>query len=69
VPCTLIVADVLSDIDDIQETFEFAYDWELLHHIFAPDREKYINNVYRLLNPEGGIYQFVSVKRMLNLVA
>ena len=34
-------------------TFDFAYDWELLHHIFPEDREKYINNVDRLLNPDG----------------
>ncbi len=53
-----IVADVLGDMANVQETFDFAYDWELLHHIFPPDREKYINNVYRLLNPEG---QYLSV--------
>ena len=33
--------------------FDLAYDWELLHHIFPSDREKYINNVYRLLSPGG----------------
>jgi len=53
VTCRFLVADVLGDMAEIQETFEFAYDWELLHHIFPPDREKYVNNVFRLLNPEG----------------
>ena len=53
VACDFIVADVLGDMAEIQETFDFAYDWELLHHIFPPDRGKYINNVYRLLNPLG----------------
>jgi SAM-dependent methyltransferase len=53
VTCNFIVADVLGDMAEIQETFDFAYDWEFLHHIFPPDRGKYINNVYRLLNPLG----------------
>ena len=51
--CKFISADVLGEMTEVQETFDFAYDWELLHHIFPPDREKYINNVYSLLNPGG----------------
>ncbi len=51
--CNFISSDVLGDMTEVQETFDFAYDWELLHHIFPQDREKYINNVHRLLNPEG----------------
>ena len=31
----------------------FAYDWELLHHIFPPDRDRYVANVARLLKPGG----------------
>src|SRR5659263_193621 len=27
--------------------------WELLHHIFPEDRNKYIENVQRLLKPQG----------------
>lgn len=53
VKCEFLVADVLGDMAEIRGTFDFAYDWELLHHIFPPDREKYGKNVYRLLNPEG----------------
>ncbi len=53
VTCNFITADVLGDMSEVQDTFDFAYDWELLHHIFPPDRETYVNNVYRLLNPEG----------------
>ena len=44
---------------EIQDTYDFAYDWEVLHHIFPQDREKYISNIYRLLNPEG-LYLSVS---------
>jgi cyclopropane fatty-acyl-phospholipid synthase-like methyltransferase len=53
VNCNFIASDVLGDMAEIQDTFDFAYDWELLHHIFPEDRETYINNVHRLLNPEG----------------
>jgi len=51
--CTFLVADVLGDLAEIRDTFGFAYDWELLHHIFPPDRKKYVDNVHRLLKPEG----------------
>jgi SAM-dependent methyltransferase len=57
--CRFIVADLLGDLHEIQETFDFAYDWELLHHIFPEDREMYIRNVHRILNP-GGLYLSVS---------
>ena len=53
VDCNFISSDVLGDMAEIQDTFDFAYDWELLHHIFPEDRETYINNVHRLLKPEG----------------
>lgn len=48
-----LAADVLGDLEEVKETFDFAYDWELLHHIFPEKREKYVKNVYRLLNPGG----------------
>ena len=53
VNCNFISADVLGDMSEVQGTYDFAYDWEMLHHIFPLEREKYINNVCRLLNPEG----------------
>ena len=55
VSCRFIVADLLGDLHEVPETFDFAYDWELLHHIFPEDREKYVSNVSRLLNP-GSVY-------------
>jgi cyclopropane fatty-acyl-phospholipid synthase-like methyltransferase len=57
--CTFIVADLLGDMHEVQETFDFAFDWEVLHHIFPEDRDAYLKNVYRLLNP-GARYFSVS---------
>ena len=49
--CRFIVADLLGDMHEVPDTFDFAYDWELLHHIFPEDRGRYIRNVYTLLKP------------------
>jgi SAM-dependent methyltransferase len=53
VSCDFIVADVLGDLREVDGTFDFAYDWELLHHIFPGQREKYVEHVAGLLNPKG----------------
>ena len=58
IKCNFITADVLGDMIEINELFDLAYDWEVLHHIFPEDREKYISNVYKLLKPGG---QYLSV--------
>ncbi len=50
--CRFIVADLLGDLREVTGTFDFAYDWELLHHIFPEDRESYIKNVHKILNPK-----------------
>lgn len=56
VKCTFLVADVLGDLEKVlKQTFDFAYDWELLHHLFPEKRKKYAENVYRILN-RGGKY-------------
>ena len=57
--CRFITADLLGDLHEIPDTFRFAYDWELLHHIFPEDRERYIRNVRTALEP-GGLYLSVS---------
>ncbi len=51
VRCNFITADVLRGLDAIHETFDFVYDWKLLHHIFPDAREKYVSSVDLLLNP------------------
>ncbi len=53
VKVNFLVADVLGDMKEVTGTFDFAYDWEMLHHIFPDKREKYIKNVHRILNPGG----------------
>jgi 2-polyprenyl-3-methyl-5-hydroxy-6-metoxy-1,4-benzoquinol methylase len=56
---SFVVADLLGDLHEVRERFDFAFDWEVLHHIFPDDREKYAHNVHTLLNP-GGLYLTVS---------
>ncbi|MGA2919328.1 class I SAM-dependent methyltransferase [Methanoregula sp.] len=53
--CRFIVADLLGDLHEVADTFDFAYDWEFLHHIFPEDRESYIRNVHKITNP-GAMY-------------
>jgi SAM-dependent methyltransferase len=55
VQCNFLVADVLGEFEEVTQTFDFAYDWELLHHVFPERRKKYVENVYRLLG-SGGKY-------------
>jgi cyclopropane fatty-acyl-phospholipid synthase-like methyltransferase len=55
VRCRFIIADLLGDMHEVTDTFDFAYDWEFLHHIFPEDRETYIKNVQKVLN-HGGTY-------------
>jgi len=51
--CTFIISDILSNLDEVKGTFDFAYDWEVLHHLFPENRHKYLENVQRILNPKG----------------
>jgi 2-polyprenyl-3-methyl-5-hydroxy-6-metoxy-1,4-benzoquinol methylase len=54
VSCDFHRADVLGDLGkEVNKTFDFAYDWELLHHIYPENRNKYVENVQRLINPGG----------------
>ncbi|TSA56095.1 class I SAM-dependent methyltransferase [bacterium] len=53
IKCNFLVADVLGNLNEVKGTFDFAYDWELLHHIFPEQRRIYIENVYKVLNPRG----------------
>jgi SAM-dependent methyltransferase len=51
IKCNFLVADVLGDLCKVKEKFDFAFDWELLHHIFPKQRMLYVENVHKLLNP------------------
>lgn len=51
--CRFLSADVVGSLSEITDTYDFVFDWELLHHIFPDTREKYLENVNRLLKPNG----------------
>ena len=59
VECRFLVADLLAGSKPELGTFGFAYDWEVLHHIFPEHRQEYLGNVYRLLESDG-VYLSVS---------
>ena len=53
--CRFIVYDLLEPTDAFDASFDFAYDWLVLHHVFPDDRPRYVASVLRLLRP-GGLY-------------
>lgn len=61
VPCRFLVADLLGNLPELEGSFDFAYDWEVLHHVFPENRVRYIDNVHRLLR-QGGRYLSVCFK-------
>lgn len=55
VKCNFQPVDVLADMDVLKEKFDFAFDWEVLHHIFPQRRKQFIQNIHSVLS-EGGKY-------------
>ncbi|MFC2142454.1 class I SAM-dependent methyltransferase [Acidobacteriota bacterium] len=53
IPCLFLAADLLGELVEITESFDFAYDWHLMHHIYPENRQHYTRNVNRLLAPGG----------------
>jgi SAM-dependent methyltransferase len=54
VPCRFMQANLTASVpDDLAGAFDFAYDWEVLHHVFPADRPRYAANAHRLLRPRG----------------
>ena len=53
VACRFVAADVRGDLAALAGPCDFAFDWELLHHIFPEDRQRYVANVGRLLRADG----------------
>ena len=45
--------DVLENLKKIKETYDFVYDWLLLHHIYPNKRKDYCKNVHKILRPGG----------------
>ena len=54
-PVDFIAADVLDAAQLIRGTFDFAFDWEVLHHVYPRKRVRYVQSVSGLLNL-GGTY-------------
>ncbi|MBT7914018.1 class I SAM-dependent methyltransferase [Candidatus Bathyarchaeota archaeon] len=55
VDCEFLVGDLVSPDFEPEGVFQFAYDWEVLHHVFPEERGIYIDNIRKMLEP-GGIY-------------
>ena len=55
VACRFTVRDITGVVEDFDNAFDFAYDWEVLHHVFPESRERYVMNVHRMLR-SGGKY-------------
>ena len=53
VNCQFMVKDMTEIVQDFDNIFNFAYDWEVLHHIFPENRKRYISNVHRMLRSNG----------------
>lgn len=52
--CRFLQGDLTAEVpDDLVGAFDFAYDWEVLHHVFPADRARYAAHVHRLLRPRG----------------
>jgi 2-polyprenyl-3-methyl-5-hydroxy-6-metoxy-1,4-benzoquinol methylase len=53
--CEFRVLDLTKRLMVLHDSFDFAFDWEVLHHIFPEDRGQYVANVHRMLR-SGGRY-------------
>ncbi|MEE9443516.1 MAG: class I SAM-dependent methyltransferase [candidate division Zixibacteria bacterium] len=53
IKCRFFACDLLGDLKEFHYSFDFAMDWEVLHHIFPEDRPTYMENVHKLLKANG----------------
>jgi SAM-dependent methyltransferase len=53
--CRFLVVDILKDLPGIEATFDFALEWEVMHHIFPWDRPRYVEAVAQRLSA-GALY-------------
>ncbi|MBM9521241.1 class I SAM-dependent methyltransferase [Desulforhopalus vacuolatus] len=56
VECRFKAINMVEAIEDLDNAFDFAFDWEVLHHIFPENRECYAGNVHRMLRSGGKYY-------------
>jgi methyl halide transferase len=50
---TFRTIDLCGELPKDLGQFDFAFEWEVLHHVFPEKRAKYIENVAALLSPDG----------------
>ena len=55
VSCRFESCDMTGTETGFDNSFDFAFDWEVLHHVFPDDRVAYFTNVHRMLR-RGGKY-------------
>lgn len=53
VACRFITADLTAVVEALDRSFDFAYDWEVLHHVYPEGRERYVANVHQMLRADG----------------
>jgi cyclopropane fatty-acyl-phospholipid synthase-like methyltransferase len=51
--CNFLVADIVEGLNEFSQSWDFAYDWGVLHHILPEQRQQYVRNVHKILNPNG----------------
>lgn len=54
-----LARDLSGIVADLDSTFDLAYDWKVLHHVFPEQRNAWARNVHRMLKA-GGTYVSVS---------
>ncbi len=55
ISCRFVAKDMSGEVTGLDESFDFAYDWKVLHHVFPEHREGWAANVDRVLRA-GGTY-------------
>lgn len=45
--------DLLTELEDIEEKFDFVLEWAIMHSIPFEDRERYVKNIAKILNKNG----------------
>lgn len=53
VTCNFFVVNVLKNFDRFKGSYDFIFDWQLLHHIYPEYRHNYVRNIHRLLKKDG----------------
>ncbi len=66
VTCRFEAADLIGDVSAYVSAFDLAIDWEVLHHVFPEERERFIRNVHRMLKAGGTYFSLCFSERDLS---